>query len=549
MDIGRNNGHSEVVILNQLLTAQSTMQVFDKAVNLGEFVEGAVQSVPGISLAKLTLRDELLALEKGEQLDNQNFYSFVVHLNENLNLSLQELPDNERLIPIRTLKKSFGYLKISISEPEVFLKFEPAVRNLLNVFALQLENYLHHKVATRYKDHLEEIVHEKTIELQNEIIEKNEQAERLRENEERFRTLVESVDDIIFTLDKTGKFTYVSPKWEKWMGHKPDDVIGTTFENYIYPEDLGKCLDYYKQIFFLNKLPSVLEYRIVKKDGTIRWHASNSAPYHDKNGEVTHMFGTARDITARKESESKLRANMDELRNSLESKDRYFSLLAHDLRSPFHIFLSISELLSEDIEILSKDEIIDFSKKLNVALHKQYELLTDLLDWSGFQVSNLSFFPENIYLYEEVMKVFSSVSTQAQEKDIELLCDLDGDFEVYADSRVLRTIIRNLISNSIKYTGNGGWVKVIARQKGDFVEVAVSDNGVGMKPELVNNLLHHDFHTSTPGTNEETGTGLGLRFCKQAIAQHSGTFRVESKPGKGSTFIFTLPNKSDDDQE
>ena len=116
MDIGRNNGHSEVVILNQLLTAQSTMQVFDKAVNLGEFVEGAVQSVPGISLAKLTLRDELLALEKGEQLDNQNFYSFVVHLNENLNLSLQELPDNERLIPIRTLKKSFGYLKISIYE-------------------------------------------------------------------------------------------------------------------------------------------------------------------------------------------------------------------------------------------------------------------------------------------------------------------------------------------------------------------------------------------------------------------------------------------------
>ncbi|MBK8663654.1 MAG: hypothetical protein IPN18_18400 [Ignavibacteriales bacterium] len=107
---------------------------------------------------------------------------------------------------------------------------------------------------------------------------------------------------------------------------------------------------------------------------------------------------------------------MDGLKNSIESKDRYFSLLAHDLRSPFHIFLNLSELLSDGIDLLSKSEIIKLSKQLNIALHKQYELLTDLLDWSGIESNQLAFNPETLLLYEEVMKVFESVSALAQEK-------------------------------------------------------------------------------------------------------------------------------------
>lgn len=114
---------------------------------------------------------------------------------------------------------------------------------------------------------------------------------------------------------------------------------------------------------------------------------------------------------------------------------------------------------------------------------------------------------------------------------------------MFADPRVLRTLIRNLLSNAIKFTKNGGLVKISASNKGDGAEISVMDNGIGMDSKVVENLLNPDFHTSTPGTNNEKGTGLGLRFCKQAVEKHNGTFKVESKPGIGSTFSFTLPDK------
>lgn len=540
----KDGDHQEIIILNRILAAQSTLQVFDRAINLGDFVASAIQSVPGIKFVELTLRSEILALEKAEVLDNQNFYTLVGSLSGKYLPPVTELPGDEILIQLKTFKTTFGFLKISISDPFLFRKYEPAVRNLLNVCALQLENSLHSKIAGRYKGHLEELVEEKTAELQNEINEKIEQAEKLRENEERFRSLVENVDDIIYTMDKTGKFTYVSPKWEKWMGYKPEEVIGTTFEHYVHPEDIDKCIEYYKQVFFLKKMPAVLEFRVIKKDGSIRWQANNGSAFYSKNGEVSHIFGIARDITTRKETEDKLRTHMDGLKNSIESKDRYFSLLAHDLRSPFHIFLNLSELLSEGIEHLSKSEIIKLSKQLNIALHKQYELLTDLLDWSGIESNQLAFNPETILLYEEVMKVFDSVSALAQEKDIMLSCEVNGDFPVYADPRVLRTLIRNLVSNSIKFTNNGGWVKINASNKGNFVEIVVVDNGVGMVSNVAENLFKSDFHTTTQGTNNEKGTGLGLRFCKKAVEKHNGTIRVESEPYQGSTFLITLPNKN-----
>lgn len=540
----KDSDHQEIIILNRILAAQSTLQVFDRAMNLGDFVASAIQSVPGINFVELTLRSEILALEKAEVLDNQNFYTLVGSLSGKYLPPVTELPGSEILIQLKTFKTTFGFLIISISDPFLFRKYEPAVRNLLNVCALQLENNLHSKIAARYKGHLEELVEEKTAELQNEINEKIEQAEKLRENEERFRSLVENVDDIIYTMDKTGKFTYVSPKWEKWMGHKPEEVIGTTFEHYVHPEDLTKCVEYYKQVFYFKKLPAVLEFRVIKKDGSIRWQASNGSPFYNKNGEVTHIFGIARDITTRKETEHKLRTHMDGLKNSIESKDRYFSVLAHDLRSPFHIFLNLSELLSEGIEHLSKSEIIKLSKQLNIALHKQYELLTDLLDWAGLQSNQLDFNPKTVFLYEEVMKVFDSVSTVAQTKKISLTCEFDGDFEVYADPTILRILLRNLVTNSIKFTLNRGWVKVTAIKKENLIEIAVSDNGVGMDPALTQDILKPDFHTSTPGTNNEKGTGLGLRFCKHAVEKHNGTLRVESEPGVGTTFFITLPNKN-----
>jgi PAS domain-containing protein len=261
----KHSDHQEIIILNRILAAQSTLQVFDKAVNLGDFVACAIQSVPGIKFVELTLRSEILTLEKAESLDNQNFYSLVGSLGGKYLPPVVDLPGNEILFQLKTFKTTFGFLKISISDPFLFRKYEPAVRNLLNVCALQLENSLHSKIAGRYKGHLEELVEEKTAELQNEIDEKNEQAEKLRESEERFRTLVENVDDIIYTMDKTGRFTYVSPKWEKWMGHRPEEVIGTTIESYVHPEDMASVSNIINRFSSLKRCPRCLNSESLKK--------------------------------------------------------------------------------------------------------------------------------------------------------------------------------------------------------------------------------------------------------------------------------------------
>jgi signal transduction histidine kinase len=247
----------------------------------------------------------------------------------------------------------------------------------------------------------------------------------------------------------------------------------------------------------LKKMPAVLEFRVIKKDGSTRWHASNGSPFYDKSGDVSHIFGISRDITARKETEQKLRNHMDGLKNSIESKDRYFSLLAHDLRSPFHIFLNLSELLSDGIDLLSKSEIIKLSKQLNIALHKQYELLTDLLDWSGIESNQLAFNPETLLLYEEVMKVFESVSSPRPGKRYYMLsCDSRTEIlRCIADPRVLRTLIRNLLSNAIKFTNNGGWVKDKRPPTKANLEqkLSVMDNGVGMDSKVAENLLQIRF--------------------------------------------------------
>jgi signal transduction histidine kinase len=200
--------------------------------------------------------------------------------------------------------------------------------------------------------------------------------------------------------------------------------------------------------------------------------------------------------------------------------------------------------LSEDIEKLSKEEIIKLSKQLNIALHKQYELLNDLLDWSGIESNQMAFNPEFTFLYEEVMKVFESVSSLAEAKKIQLISEIDGNLEIYADSKILRTLLRNLVSNSIKFTNEGGFVKVGALKKEGHIEVIVKDNGVGMTSDVVNELFSPDSYLTTPGTQNERGTGLGLRFCKQAVDRHNGTIWVESTPGEGSAFHFTIPDKS-----
>jgi|SRR5690554_1010948 len=243
-------------------------------------------------------------------------------------------------------------------------------------------------------------------------------------------------------------------------------------------------------------------------------------------------------------NKKRMNVKLNELNNKLNetntAKDRFFSIIAHDLRGPFHGMLSYSDFLASDIDNLSKEEIREYSKELHSIIKNQYELLNDLLNWSKFQSGKFIMHLQKIPLRKEVCSVFESMLFAAEQKGISFINEVEEDFIVYADKNMLLLIIRNLVSNGIKFTGQNGYIKISAIKKSGFDEITVEDNGTGISLDDQKKLFKIDTHHSSKGTAGETGTGIGLILCKEIAEIHSGTITIDSKPGKGSRFSFTL---------
>jgi signal transduction histidine kinase len=222
------------------------------------------------------------------------------------------------------------------------------------------------------------------------------------------------------------------------------------------------------------------------------------------------------------------------------TKDKFFSIIAHDLRRPFQSLLSYSELLSKEIESLSHEEIILFSKGLNDNLKNLYGLLENLLHWSMMQRNLLEHNPVNLNLHDVVNKIIGVSNQSAMEKIISLSNNIETGTFVYADVDMLRSVVQNLIINAIKFTPTGGKIIVSSIEKDSFVEVSVQDTGMGIESEKSSELFNFNTIFTTEGTGGEKGTGLGLPLCKEFIERNGGKIWVESELGKGSKFTFTL---------
>ena len=217
------------------------------------------------------------------------------------------------------------------------------------------------------------------------------------------------------------------------------------------------------------------------------------------------------------------------------------------MRSPFHGLLATSGILASDIDELTKDEIRNFSKNLNYSLQKQFELVNDLLDWARIQSKNYVLNRNTIFLKNELKGVIEALSVIAVHKEIELRDETKAHLTIFADLNMLKLVLRNLISNSIKFTERGGKVIITAKniEKPDigikFVEISVIDNGVGISEEDLQKLFNSSIFHSTEGTTREKGTGLGLMLCKEIVEKHGGQIFAESEKGKGSRFYFIIP--------
>lgn len=223
------------------------------------------------------------------------------------------------------------------------------------------------------------------------------------------------------------------------------------------------------------------------------------------------------------------------------TKDRFFSIIAHDLRSPFNAIVGLSSLLVEQVRQKDYDSLDQYAAIIEESSQQAMALLLNLLEWSRVQTGKMNFSPVRLDLVKEVDDAVSLAQETARLKTIVIERELPEHAFFFADRAMLGTVLRNLISNAIKFTRHGGRIVVAAKLETDGWQVSVSDNGVGMSNEVMEKLFRIDQNHSTAGTDNENGTGLGLILCHEFIARHGGNIRVESEVDRGSKFTFTLP--------
>jgi PAS domain S-box-containing protein len=268
----------------------------------------------------------------------------------------------------------------------------------------------------------------------------------------------------------------------------------------------------------------------------------NEKAYSEEEMQIlTFVSEQVAQVIERKRSSDEIAKYAEELKQLNTTKDKFFSIIAHDLKNPFITLLGFSDLLLSDFAEISDDEKIYYITEMKKSAEASHSLLQNLLQWSRSQTGRIEFNPQNINLQNLVYLNSELIRASAEKKHIEVLYDIPQDIFVFADEEMLKTIIRNLLTNALKFTDNGGKIGVAASLKENHVEFCVSDTGIGMDEPAKNSLFRLDSSHSTAGTENETGTGLGLILCKEFIEKHGCKIWVESELKKGSEFFFTLP--------
>ncbi len=257
---------------------------------------------------------------------------------------------------------------------------------------------------------------------------------------------------------------------------------------------------------------------------------------------LPHSSMIIRDITTRKKVELEMLLNSERLAAINSTKDKFFSMISHDLRSPFHILLNFSQMLLEDADKLSREQIRHYADTLFKSISNLYGLLENLLNWSLIQRDKISFEPEELNLASITDQAFEIISTTALKKEIVLINGVLQETRIFADKNMLTTIIQNLVSNGIKFSHRGGSILVTAVKGNDELVLIVSDQGVGIKESDLPGLFEQHGNLQTSGTEREKGSGLGLVLCREFAKRHGGSIDVISHPGEGSRFFVSFPD-------
>ncbi|MFA8344194.1 MAG: PAS domain S-box protein [Rhodothermaceae bacterium] len=241
------------------------------------------------------------------------------------------------------------------------------------------------------------------------------------------------------------------------------------------------------------------------------------------------------------ELNERLKESERSLSESNLSKDKFFSIIAHDLRSPFNSLLGMTSLLISEYDFLEKDEVLKFLSDIKTSSQNIFRLLENLLSWAKLNSGMIEFNPSNVDLFEISSRVKGTLNYNAKYKNINLVNRIKKNQLVVADEQMLQSVFQNLLSNSIKFTNAGGEIVIDSDFTGENYSIIVRDTGIGISEEDLENLFRIDINSSKRGTNNESGSGIGLILCKEFIEKNGGKLKVNSEVGEGTTFNFTVP--------
>lgn len=376
------------------------------------------------------------------------------------------------------------------------------------------------------------------------ITETKQSLQKSKITEAQYSNLFNLLKDGVYRSTPEGKFLDVNPAMVKMFGYESrEEMLGIDIAKDLYLNDGDRGI--------LISNPIQDEFQLKRKDGSRIWVEDHDHYIKDEYNNVIIHEGIMRDVSERKKAEAEIQLLLNELseknaviEEAIKEKDKIFSVIAHDLKSPFSGFLGLTKILSEKFHDLSLSELKEINDALKYSAENLYSLIENLLEWAMMQRGSVYFEPEKYSLNYVINTNLEIFKVKSNLKRITLLSKIEDNLEVIADMQMLNGIIRNLISNAIKFTRNDGTITIDAKENAENIEISIKDNGIGIPEDILQKLFIIGEKTSRLGTEDESSTGLGLVLCKEYVQRHNGNIWVESKEDLGTTFFFTLPKNS-----
>ncbi len=375
---------------------------------------------------------------------------------------------------------------------------------------------------------------------------KNTPSDRIQNNyiptEAFYRQVIDSLDDYaVFTLNKD----QIINSWNKGafgiFGYESKEALGQPFDLIFRDEDVKRGLPQQEIDNALQEGRSVDNVWHLRKDRSLFFAYGLVFPLKDDEGQHIGFVKVLRDITRQKKADDAISNYVKELEELNTHKENILAILSHDLRGPLVGIIGIAEFLKEDLDTMERDEAHHMLSILNTSAKNELNMLDYLVKWARIKYASESFSPTKVYLKSGIEKVFETLSDVAAMQESELRNEVKENVSVFADEKMLHSILQNLVANAIRHSEKGGIVEISAMKNGGHITVQVRDNGVGMSQEMMDKLFTPQVSSLSQNMRENKGAGIGLLLVKGFLERNEGDIWVESQEGEGTSFYFSLP--------